>query len=106
MKNSEIIKIKELAGNIRQEDYEKYNDKNSKNDELNTWYSNAQEELLFRVKNGETPIKVINDLSRDFSNYFDSSVDMFNLAFDALMKKAWQFGIKCKNEDEIDNSLA
>lgn len=111
MNKKELLKLKELAGNVKKEDYDFLYDfiddlsTEIKSDKISNYYSYAQEQLLIRVKNGEIPIKVINDLSREFSSFFNNSIDMFNLFFDAMTKKAWQFGIKCVNEESPKNKM-
>lgn len=65
---------------------------------LKTWYMNASNIMIARIKAGEYPIDVINELAREYSWSHGGNYESFSFARDALDRRAWEMGLRYTDE--------
>ena len=65
------------------------------------WFLDSTNKMIARVRSGEYPIDVINELAREYSWEHGGSYESFTFARDALDRRAWEMGLRY-NEDETD----
>lgn len=63
------------------------------------WYDHAVSEMIRRIKAGEFEMEVVNDLARDYASKHQASAQAFQMASDALSRKAWELGLAGANDD-------
>lgn len=74
-------------------------------DDAKTWYINATNTMVSRIRGGEYPIDVINELAREYSWTNAGSYESFAFARDALDRRAWEMGLRYTDEVDIRNNM-
>lgn len=64
------------------------------------WFIDAPNRMTKRIKNGEYPIDVINDMSNEFKDGMDGEYESFAFARDSLDRKAWKLSVRYRNEND------
>lgn len=66
------------------------------------WYNTASNTMIQRIKAGEYPIDVINELAREYSWKKGGTYESFAFARDALDRRAWEMGLRY-TDDSVDS---
>lgn len=74
------------------------------NDSTKQWYMDATNSMVSRIRSGEYPIDVVNELAREYSWTQGGSYESFAFARDALDRRAWEMGLRYADETEVRNS--
>ena len=69
-------------------------------------YDKATDEMISRVKSGESHEEVIRDLSRKFASMHNDSYDMFSIMSDGLKKRHWEMGFEAEKEENEPTPIA
>lgn len=72
-------------------------------EETKTWYLDATNQMISRIRAGEYPIDVINELAREYSWKNGGSYESFGFARDALDRRAWEMGLRYTDEADHRN---
>lgn len=72
-------------------------------DNVEEWMEKSTDIMVKRIKAGEYPIDVINDLAREYSSFFGNTYESFAIARDALDRRAWELGLRYTHDLSDDS---
>lgn len=67
--------------------------------EMQAWYPAATNTMVNRIRAGEYPIDVVNEIAREYAWRNGGSWEAFAFARDALDRRAWELGVRYTDED-------
>lgn len=68
------------------------------NPEMQEWYVNSANTMVNRIKAGEYPVDVINEIAREYAWRNGGTWEAFSFARDALDRRAWEMGLRYTDE--------